>query len=319
MTTITGNQIAVDQLSSVSAGNLLRYNADGLFVALAAVANIAEQFVSSSTGNDSNDGSRGAPLKTLAFALSRIPSNTSGTIYLYETDTFPVRATTDPTTWGSVIDYYGSALNTTYRNVEIGPYGPQTDNYNALAKGALNFTGWIISESPRPILEFGHYMYNGKPVGCAFVLGAASGQLAIIRGCELRVTQEARAAANAANAIWSAQGNKQFILGVNAVIAGCILPSPLVVPSGAKTWTSSMHENVSFIHCYMPAETTPWLVCSGTSNLNFASIGGTVNDKNGKSYTTLPNTVTTNIATRVEGVVKDSKGITRNVFSNLNI
>lgn len=319
MTTITGKQIAVDQMVSAASNNLLRYSGDGLYMALAAAANVAQQYVSSSTGSDSNDGSRASPLKTLAFALSRLPANTTGTIYLYETDTFQVRALSDPATWGTVINYYGSTLGATLSNVTITPYGPQTDIYNVNAQGALMFAGWLVAASPRPILEFGHYMYNGKPVGCTFVLGSIAGQRTYIQGCDIRVTAACRAACNAANTPWTGVGNTQLLLAITATFDGCILPSPIVVPSGAKTWVSSMYENVDFWQCSLPVESTPWLVCGGTSNLNILDSGPTVYDKNGTAYSTLTNTVATNISTRVEGVVKDTNGITRNVFSNVNI
>lgn len=318
MTTITGKQIAVDQMASVTSGNLLRYNGDGLYIALQAAANVAEQYVSSSTGSDSNDGTRASPLKTIAYALSRVPAHTSSVIYLYETDTFPVRALNDPTTWGTTINYFGSTLNMGLSNIILAPYGPQTDVYSAAAVGSVGFAGWQVAAAPRPILEFGHYLYNGKPVGCQISLGSIAGQRGSIHGCEIRVTQAARDAATSSNTIWSAQGGAQLILGVTSTIAGCILPSP-VTTSNSKTWVFSLYEDVSFWQCYIPVEATPWIVCGGTTKLNFSDTGPTTYDKNGTGYPTLTNTVTTNIASRIEGVVKDTNGITRNIFSNVNI
>lgn len=319
MTTITANQIAVDQMASADSGNLLRYNVDGLYMALQAAANVAQQYVSSSTGSDSNDGSRAAPLKTIAYALSRVPASTSGVIFLYETDTFPIRALHDPTTWGTTISYFGSTLNFSTSNITITPYGPQTDVYNTNAAGSIGFAGWQVAAAPRPILEFGHYMYNGKPVGCQLSLGSLAGQRAIIQGCDIRVTSAARAAVNSTNITWSAQGGAQIIIAVTATIEGCILPSPIVAPSGAKTWVFSMYEDVAFWQCSIPVEATPWLVCGGTSNLNILDSGPTTYDKNGTGYATLTNTIATNLATRIDGIVKDTNGITRNLFSNLNL
>lgn len=319
MSIIKAQQIAVDQMASLASGNLLRYNTNGLYMALEAAANVAQQYVSSSTGSDSNDGSRATPLKTLAYALSRLPANTTGVIYLLETDTFPVRALNDPTTWGATISYYGSVLSTGLSNVTIAPYGPQTDNYNALAVGSIGFAGWQVNAAPRPILEFGHYMFNGKPVGCTVSLGSIAGQRGSVLGCDVRVTPECRAAVTAANSPWTGVGNLTLFLAVTASFFGCKLPSPIVAPSGAKTWVSSMYENVDFWQCYIPVESTPWLVCGGTSNLNISDTGATTYDRNGTGYPTLTNTVATNLASRVEGVVKDTNGVTRNVFSNVNI
>lgn len=318
MTTLTGKQIAVDAMPSTETGNLLRYNGDGLYVALAAAANVANQFVSSSTGNDANDGTRAAPLKTLARALERLPENTSGMIYLYETDTFPIRLTTDPQTWGTAISYYGSVLGTNTRSVIINAYGPQTDTYNALSANTTLFANWLTAAAPRPILEFGHYMFNGKPVGCLLALGSIGGQAGYIQGCDIRVADVTRAACAAANAPWTAAGNTQFVLGVTGYFRGCKLPSPIVVPSG-KTYIASLYENMEFWQCTMPVESESWLVVGGTTNLNIIDSGPTVYDNTGTGHPTLTNTVATNIATRVEGVVKDTNGITRNVFSNVNI
>lgn len=318
MTTLTGKQIAVDQMASVTSGNLLRYNGDGLYVALQAAANVAVQYVSSSAGSDSNDGSRASPLKTIAYALSRVPPHTSSTIYLYETDTFPIRALGDPATWGTAINYFGSTLNMGLSNIVLHPYGPQYDAYAVAAAGVTGFAGWQIAAAPRPILEFGHYLYNGRPVGCQISLGSTAGQRASIYGCDIRVTQAARDAATASNSFWSAQGGSQLIIAVTSTIAGCKFPSPVTVTSG-KTWVVSMYEDVSFWQCYIPVETTPWIVCGGTTKLNFSDTGPTTYDKNGTAYATLTNTVTTNITTRIEGVVKDTNGVTRNIFSNLDI
>lgn len=319
MTTINAKQIAVDQMASLASGNLLRYNTDGLYMALEAAANVAQQYVSSSTGNDANDGSRAAPLKTIAFALSRLPANATGTIYLLETDTFPVRALNDPTTWGTTISYFGSVLTTGFSNVTIAPYGPQTDNYNALAVGSIGFAGWQVNAAPRPILEFGHYMYNGKPVGCIVSLGSSAGQRGSILGCEIRVTPECRAAVNATNTLWTGLGNQSMILAVTSSLLGCKFPSPITTPGGAKNWILSLYENVDLWQCYIPVESTPWIVCGGTTNLNISDTGATTYDRNGTGYPTLTNTVATNLASRIEGVVKDTNGVTRNIFSNVNI
>lgn len=319
MTSITGKQIAVNEMSSTVSGNLMRYNNDGLYVALAAAPNVAAQYVSSSMGNDSNTGSRASPLKTLAFALERLPSNTTGTIYLYETDTFPVRALSDPPTWGSQVSTIGSSISTGYANVTIQPYGPQSDIYNDRTPGALSFAAWLVVDAPRPILEFGHYMSNGSPVGCIFLLGSQSGQSGVLIGCDIRVTPEARAACNAANKPWHGMGNQQFILGITAQLHGCKLPSPIVVPNGTKTHVISMYENLMFTNCSIPVEPTPWLICGGAANLDVRDAGPITIDNQGTTYPTLTNTVITNIASRVEGVVKDTKGITRNIFSNVNI
>ena len=69
--------------------NLLQHTSSGYMVDLEATADITNQYVSSSTGDDTTgDGTESKPFKTLYKALSRIPDNTSSTINLYSGDTF---------------------------------------------------------------------------------------------------------------------------------------------------------------------------------------------------------------------------------------
>jgi hypothetical protein len=76
------------QLLSDATGNLLQLRDDGLFYGATPPPNFANQYVSSSTGNDSNAGTIGAPLKTIRKALQNLPDGTAGNIWLYAGDTF---------------------------------------------------------------------------------------------------------------------------------------------------------------------------------------------------------------------------------------
>ena len=116
-TTIKPTQIDINSLVSTSEGNLIQVRADGLYAALAAAPNLQNQYVSSSTGNDNNDGTRASPLKTITAALNRLPENTTGTIWLLEGDVFPMRRPWDPTTWGTTITDFGSPIGSGRRGI----------------------------------------------------------------------------------------------------------------------------------------------------------------------------------------------------------
>jgi hypothetical protein len=94
--------------------NLLQMRDNGLYYGTLAPEYIRNQFVDSVNGNDANLGSRAAPLKTIAFALSRIPGGTlSNRINLHESGTH---------LWPSSkrIDGFSSG-------VQFVTYGPNTD------------------------------------------------------------------------------------------------------------------------------------------------------------------------------------------------
>lgn len=315
-TTLKGTQIAVDQMPSVASGNLLRYNTNGLYFALAAAPNLTNQYVSSSTGNDNNDGTRASPLKTIARAMERLPNGTTGNIWLYETDTFPLRTSADPTTWGATINYFGSWISSETRAIQFIPYGPQADYYDQIGVGSVLFAGWLLNEAPRPIIEIGHYIYNGKPVGCGFAMGSNSGQAVYLHGCDIRVTAAARAACASTNTPWTASGNTSFFLGNTARFRGCKLPDPIVA-GGVTTYLVSAYENVEFWQCSLPAGSSTWLAVGGTSTINVEDSGPTIYDGSGVGRPSHPNTVATNISSRTAGIVRDGKGIVRNVYSNV--
>ena len=315
-TILKGTQIAVDELPSEQANNLLRYNKDGIYFALAAPPNLSTQYVSSSTGNDANDGSRGAPLKTLARAIERLPDGTTGYIWLYETDTFPFRTTTDPTTWGTTVSYFGSQVSTGTRSIQIGPYGPRHDYYNRIGIGSTLFQGWLLNEEPKPIIEFGHYMYNGTPVGCSMYMGAYSGQSVYIHGCDIRITEAARAACASTNTAWSSLGIYSLFLGIAAHFRGCKFPDPIVV-GNTTTKVVITYQEIEVWQCAINSGSSQWFAVEGTATVDINDSGPTVYDGSGTGWPSQSNTVSNNIAARTGGIVKDSKGIARNVFSGV--
>lgn len=315
-TTLKPNQIDMASLVSTANGNLIQVKPDGLYAALAAAPNLQNQYVSSSTGNDANDGTRASPLKTLVRAIEKLPNNTSGNIWLLEGDVFPIRGSGDPTTWGTTINYFGTPIGTGSRVVTIYPYGPQTDSYAGLEVNAVNFYSWLIPSLNRPVLEFGHYVYNGKPVGSVFIAGDGGGGTCNIRGCIVRWTPEARALATATGSPWACGGYQWPLDFANIQIMGCILPAPILNSSG-----NSLNNVVRFVgtsqvwNTSIPAAATTWATVGSVSKVTFLD-SGTMTDKNGTTYPVVPNSTLTNAGARISGITRDGAGTPRNIISN---
>lgn len=315
-TTLKPNQIDMASLVSTANGNLIQVKPDGLYAALAAAPNLQNQYVSSSTGNDANDGTRAAPLKTFMRAIERLPDNTSGNIWLLEGDVFPIRGTNDPTTWGTTINYFGTVLGTGSRIITVYPYGPQTDSYAGLEQNAVNFYSWLIPSLNRPVLEFGHYLFNGKPVGSVLTLGSDAGGSCNLRGCIVRWTPEARALATSTGTPWASAGYQWCLDLANTQMMGCILPAPILTSGGstlnhvARFVGSSQIWNTS-----VPAGSTPWAIIGAVSKVTYLD-SGTMTDKNGATYSTVPNSTLTNAGTRIAGITRDGNGTPRNIISN---
>ena len=315
-TTLKSNQIDLPSLVSSANGNLIQVKPDGLYAALSAAPNLQNQYVSSSTGNDSNDGTRANPLKTIVRAIEGLPNNTSGTIHLLEGDVFPMRNNSDPTTWGTTITYFGSPIGTGSRIITICPYGPQTDSYAGLEVNAVNFYSWLIPGLNRPILEFGHYVFNGKPVGSVLITGDGGGGACNIRGCTIRWTPEARALAVATNSPWTCGGYQWLIDLANTQVMGCILPAPITTSGGAL-----LNHVIRFVgtsqmwNTSVPAGSVPWAVVGSVSKLTFLDSGPMI-DKNGATYQVVPNSTLTSAGTRISGIARDSNNTPRNIISN---
>lgn len=315
-TTIKPSQIDINSLVSSAEGNLIQVRPDGLYAALAAAPNLQNQFVSSSTGNDSNSGTRSSPLKTIFEAINRLPENTSGIIWLLEGDVFPIRGPNDPSTWGTSISNFGTPIGTGRRGITLKPYGPFTDSFLGKDINAANFYSWLIPSINRPILEFGHYMFNGRPVGSVLIAGDTSGGSCNIWGCELRWTAAARSAASATGQAWASAGYGWILDVSNCSIMGCVLPPPIVNSGGGimnhvirlvgtgQLWNTSI-----------PSGSSPWAVMGSVSKLTFLD-SGTMMDNTGATYTPLQNSSLTNFGSRLTGVLRDNNGTPRNIISN---
>jgi len=153
-----GSCLVDSQLVSSGAGNLIQLRADGLYYGIQPPANFANQYVSSSTGNDTNSGTIGSPLRTIQKAISNLPDGTTGNIYLLAGDTFH----TYPTASGDTINtltYLQSitqfnTLNINNRSVQFFPYNDTAINdiqaYNAANSTA--YDPYIAAEINFPIV-----------------------------------------------------------------------------------------------------------------------------------------------------------------------
>jgi hypothetical protein len=116
------------QLLSDASGNLLQLRDDGLFYGATPPPNFANQYVSSSTGNDSNAGTIGAPLKTIRKALQNLPDGTAGNIWLYAGDTFyiypeePTDSVITDLNRGGAGNLFTHRLSVGNRQVFMAPY-----------------------------------------------------------------------------------------------------------------------------------------------------------------------------------------------------
>ena len=125
-------------------GNLLQQRKTGLYYGIEAPPDTANLYVSSSTGDDSNAGTRAAPLKTIREAIERNSVGTVFTIHLFEDDTHPVHGS-----WGSISN--GKAFN-------LYPYGPITDDARSRNPRSSALV-WSSQEIRRPTIRF---IYDGE-------------------------------------------------------------------------------------------------------------------------------------------------------------
>jgi len=125
-------------------GNLLQQRKNGLYYGIEAPPDTANLFVSSTMGDDSNTGTRNAPLKTLHEAIARNTVGTKFNVYLYETDVHE---------WRGSWSYLANGKLFTFQ-----PYGPVTDDVKTRnPRGSLQ---WLRSRQlVRPTIRF---KYDGS-------------------------------------------------------------------------------------------------------------------------------------------------------------
>lgn len=152
---------------SGDSGNLLQLRDNGFYYGIEAPADTANLYVSSSTGNDANAGTRAAPLKTIKEAFDRNQVGTGFNIFLYEFDTHEWRSS-----WGDM-----AGKRSTMR-----PYGSVTDNCLSLnLAGSVHYIR--SSQLQRPTVKLisdKAYSAGGTPTEYASVYtstAAANGSI----------------------------------------------------------------------------------------------------------------------------------------------
>ena len=140
----SNNKEGIGVRVSADNGNLLQQRKNGLYYGIEAAPDTANLYVSSSTGDDNNAGTRAAPLKTIREAIERNSVGTTFTIHLFEDDTHPVHGS-----WGSISN--GKAFN-------LYPYGPIADDARGRnPRGSSQV--WYSQEVRRPTIRF---IYDGE-------------------------------------------------------------------------------------------------------------------------------------------------------------
>ena len=129
-----GIKIAV----SPDRGNLLQHRNNGIYYGIEAPADTSNLYVSTSQGDDSNTGTKTAPLRTIREALRRNSANQKFTIHLKEDESFEWRSS-----WGDFANYAFT----------IQPYGPQWDTIRA--NNAPSSAQYLRSNNGlRPTIKF---------------------------------------------------------------------------------------------------------------------------------------------------------------------
>lgn len=134
----TNNNGGIKVKLSPDDGNLLQKRNNGLYYGIEAPPDTRNLYVSSSTGSDSNKGTRAEPLQTIKEAFDRNNVGTRFTLYLHEDDTHEVRS--------SQGDF------ATNKGVTVQPYGPTTDS--VLRRNPRgSWIRWRATEAKRPTIK----------------------------------------------------------------------------------------------------------------------------------------------------------------------
>lgn len=131
---------------SPDAGNQIELRNNGIYYGSAAKKEIRNLYVSSRTGSDSNDGSRNAPLKTLAKALSLLEDKpVTYDIWLAENEEFELDQRFYPAYANINLHVYGATVDSTY---------PDYTPLDAF------FRGYMAKNYPRAIVNVRNVVYS---------------------------------------------------------------------------------------------------------------------------------------------------------------
>ena len=134
----TNNKGGIKVKLSPDDGNLLQKRNNGLYYGVESPPDTRNLYVSSSTGSDSNKGTRAEPLQTIKGAFDRNNTGTRFNLYLFEDDTHEVRSS--------------QGAFASDKGVVVQPYGPTTDSISRRnPRGSWN--RWRAKESKRPTIK----------------------------------------------------------------------------------------------------------------------------------------------------------------------
>ena len=151
LTTALANALNFCNALSPRAGNLLRTDLqpDGsckFYYGTEPPQNLRNQYVDYANGSDANPGTRASPLKTIAFALSRLDYGTTGNIHLHESGSH---------IWDSESSWAKGLVSDIGQSANFFTYGSNTDSAQATWNSGLNGWGWYgWVNSPRATIQF---------------------------------------------------------------------------------------------------------------------------------------------------------------------
>lgn len=164
----TNNAGGVSLKLSPDTGNLLQKRNNGIYYGIEAPPDLANLYVSTSLGNDSNPGTMREPLKTIDEAFRRIPNAPQTfNVWLREGETFELTT------------YHWKRFS----KINILAWGPAADgDYNGWRGGNIYFRGWTAKDYPRPILEFKTRLHDNRIIRAGMELSEAN-----CRGIHIKV------------------------------------------------------------------------------------------------------------------------------------
>lgn len=310
---------------SSSGGNLLDRREDGLYYGVVAPADVTNLYVDSSSGDDTNPGTRALPLRTIRAAVARVSSSQSNTIWL--------RAGLEYILPSLAVDGGAQRIfrvwDDPYIDGDLVPtISPDIPHYYPEVVGSLN----------RPTLR-PHVIYNTQNL--VFSIESAqpmNGGALIFMGIHLNA-KPVNDTDSGDESVPSNFGkdwkryNTGMVYGNAAGVVeyqGCTMETPVCPPTydssaDAPWWTVSdggadgAQAAVRYNHCYWYPRGSARLMGSSSAT---GSIYATVWPTNPAAFTATHKDMDTNLPDRllekgaISGVVRDGDGKPRNVMTN---
>jgi hypothetical protein len=244
-----GDGCLVDsQLLSSDSGNLLQLRSDGVFYGITPPPNFTDQYVSSSTGNDSNAGTRLSPLRTIQKAVSNLPDGTMGNIWLLAGDTFH----TYPTASGDTINTLTFAqtltqlatLNVGNRILTFAPYNDSAiDTINAYntANDTL-YDPYVVQQINFPVIAVTISLPTDQSFGVA--LGFKTGPAGVLNFNGIKFSVGKLDSPNVINA--AITGNGSFTIHGGSIVLSRVPFIGNLNGSGAMNFSAflaQVHDN----------------------------------------------------------------------------